>query len=101
LGGEIAVHREAVLPILGPEGAVRRIFLCSAGPAAEGGALVVLQDITDLHRLPGLIPICAQCHQVRHDGRWLTLESFVEARSHALFTHTLCPACTREFYERL
>ncbi|RMF82516.1 MAG: hypothetical protein D6739_08300, partial [Nitrospirae bacterium] len=26
LGGEIAVHREAVLPILGPEGAVRRIF---------------------------------------------------------------------------
>jgi len=102
--GKTVTHREVVIPILREEGATRRVFLCSTGPAPPSDAattVIILQDITHLQRLPGLIAICAQCKQVRHQGEWLSLDSFVGAHSHALFTHTLCPQCSREYYREL
>jgi len=104
LAGETVAHRESVIPVMGEDGAGRRVFLCSAGPAASengGAAMLILQDITHLQRLPGMIAICAQCKQVRHDGAWLTLDSYVESCSHALFTHTLCPTCEATYYQEL
>jgi len=103
--GKTVTHREVVLPILREEGAAtRRVFLCSTGPAPPNDAattVIVLQDITALQRLPGFIAICAQCKLVRHQGEWLTLDNFVGAHTHALFTHTLCPACTATYYREL
>ncbi len=104
VAGETRIHREAVIPVVREDGTVRRVFLCSAGPATRsdaGAAVVVLQDITDLQRLPGLIAICAQCKQVRQDDEWLPLDRYVEARSHTLFTHTLCPGCEAVYYREL
>ena len=44
--------------------------------------------------LRGLVPICAQCKKVRDDqGFWQRVETYVEAHSHAEFTHGLCPEC--------
>jgi len=104
VAGETRVHREAVIPVVRRGGTERRVLLCSAGPATRsgaGGAVVILQDITDLQRLPGLIAICAQCKQIRQDDEWLPLDSYVEARSHALFTHTLCPRCEAVYYREM
>lgn len=50
--------------------------------------------------LSGLIPICANCKRIRDDrGYWMRIEKFIEDRSHAEFTHSLCPDCERKIYE--
>jgi len=104
-GGETAARREAPLEVVGADGTTHRVFLTSAARAdgvlgeASGGVVLVVQDITRLHRLSGLVPICAGCKKVRRpDQGWESVEAFIEASSHALFTHTLCPACAEACY---
>jgi len=49
--------------------------------------------------LRGLIPICANCKDIRDDkGAWGNIESYIEEHSLALFTHGMCPKCADEFY---
>jgi len=104
MAGTTVVGREAVLPVVDDGSAIRHVYLSSTSrlpPKMGGGVLVILQDITDLQRLPGLIAICAQCKQVRHDGAWLPLDRYVQTQSHALFTHTLCPTCSATCYPEM
>lgn len=63
-----------------------------------GARLGVAARVRDLYqeldRLRGLIPICSYCKKVRSDGDyWQQVEAYVAARSHALFSHTVCPEC--------
>lgn len=47
--------------------------------------------------LGGLVAVCAWCKSVREeDGRWVSLERYVEERSDVQVTHGMCPRC----YER-
>ncbi len=58
-----------------------------------------LQDVSALHRLRGLVPICSGCKKIRReDAAWEALEAFIENHSHAQFTHGLCPDCLDRFY---
>ncbi len=45
--------------------------------------------------LRGLLPVCAWCARKIEDGhgRWVSLESYIEAHSEAQFTHGICPEC--------
>ncbi len=55
-----------------------------------------LKSIEALH---GLLPICSGCKKIRDDqGYWNQLETYIEAHSKALFTHSLCPDCMKDFY---
>lgn len=50
--------------------------------------------LDNLRTLRGLIPICAKCKKIRDDkGFWQQVETYVEAHSHAAFSHGLCPHC--------
>jgi hypothetical protein len=41
--------------------------------------------------------MCAWCRQVQSpDGRWQSVESFIESRLPMEFTHGICPACLDE-----
>lgn len=52
--------------------------------------------------LRGLLPICSSCKNIRDDnGCWTYLETYIEARSDAHFTHSLCPECQRKLYDSL
>ncbi len=52
------------------------------------------QALAEVKTLSGLIPICARCKKVRDDrGFWGQVESYVQQRSHATFSHGLCPEC--------
>ena len=52
--------------------------------------------------LRGLLPICSSCKDIRDDnGCWTYLETYIEARSDARFTHGLCPECQNDLYDRL
>lgn len=106
--GEIPEQREFPMEVAGEGRSSHKVFLASAGPArgplADGGGevVVILQDITVLHRLSGWVPICASCKSVRRpDEGWEAVETFVEAHSHALFSHTFCPECLARYYREL
>ena len=101
---------------------IRSIGLMDAGEP-EGGALVIIRDVTvekqleaqrealvvDLQNalaqvktLSGLLPICAHCKKIRDDsGYWHQIEAYVRDHSEADFSHSLCPDCCKVLYPEL
>lgn len=58
-------------------------------------ALVIVEEISNITQLQGLLPICCSCHRIRdQEGDWTRLEEFIEKHSEADFTHDLCPECS-------
>jgi len=56
------------------------------------------QALQEVKVLRGFIPICMSCKKIRDDtGFWQQLESYIQQRSEALFSHGVCPDC----YQRL
>ena len=57
-----------------------------------------LEEALDkVKKLEGLLPICSYCKRVRDDqDYWHRVESYIEARSEALFSHGICPDCYEE-----
>lgn len=55
--------------------------------------------LTNVKRLRGLIPICANCKKIRDDeGYWKEVESYIHEHSDAEFTHGICPDCIKKLY---
>ncbi len=53
----------------------------------------------ELKTLRGLIPICANCKDIRDDkGAWNKIEVYIEKHSLALFSHGMCPKCMDSLY---
>lgn len=53
--------------------------------------------LAEVRTLEGLIPICAYCKKIRDDeGYWNQMETYIQSRTEAKFTHGMCPEC----YER-
>lgn len=49
--------------------------------------------------LQGIIPICMHCKGIRDDeGIWNQIESYIESRSDAQFSHGLCDPCLEKHY---
>jgi CheY-like chemotaxis protein len=49
--------------------------------------------------LRGLLPICSRCKKIRDDqGFWDRVESYLEAHSQVIFTHSICPGCLDVLY---
>ncbi|MBU0513218.1 MAG: cyclic nucleotide-binding domain-containing protein [Proteobacteria bacterium] len=52
--------------------------------------------------LGGLLPICANCKNIRQeDGSWTRIETYIANRSEAVFSHGICPDCARELYPEI
>ena len=55
--------------------------------------------LSEVKRLSGLLPICANCKKVRDDnGYWQQVESYITAHTEATFSHGICPDCLRKLY---
>jgi hypothetical protein len=55
--------------------------------------------LAEVKTLSGLLPICANCKQVRDDrGYWNKLEVYVRDHSDAEFSHGICPVCSHKLY---
>ena len=69
---------------------------------ALANKLVELQDALDhVHQLQGLLPICMHCKKIRDDSNtWHRLETYIEDKSDALFSHALCDECLAEHYPK-
>lgn len=52
--------------------------------------------------LTGLLPICSSCKDIRDDkGYWDQIENYIQDHSEALFSHGICPKCTKKLYPDL
>ncbi len=67
---------------------------------ARVGAHVKLKKaLEEIRTLRGLIPICAYCHKIRDDsGYWEQVESYIQSRTAAVFSHTICPICEKKHF---
>lgn len=55
--------------------------------------------MTEIKTLRGLLPICAACKKIRKDdGVWQQIETYLQAHTHAQFTHGICPDCRVRLY---
>lgn len=55
--------------------------------------------LANVRHLSGLLPICSNCKKVRDDGGyWQQVERYIEDRSEATFSHSLCPECMKRLY---
>ncbi|NLO97192.1 MAG: histidine kinase, partial [Peptococcaceae bacterium] len=62
-------------------------------------SVVMIEDISLIVELKGLIPICASCKRIRDDqGYWNRVEKFIEEHTGAEFTHDICPECIKKLY---
>jgi PAS domain S-box-containing protein len=58
--------------------------------------------IADIKMLSGLVPICASCKKIRDDqGYWTQIERYIQDRSDARFTHSICPDCRTRLYPEI
>ncbi|MDF2570136.1 MAG: hypothetical protein K0R55_1740 [Sporomusa sp.] len=63
-------------------------------------AILIIEDISLITELSGLIPICSSCHSIRDDkGNWLNIAKFLEDHSEAELTHDYCPKCAKELLD--
>ncbi|MBI5083586.1 MAG: PAS domain-containing protein [Acidobacteria bacterium] len=57
------------------------------------------EALTKVKTLSGLVPICASCKKIRDDsGFWQQVETYIENRTSAEFTHGICPECMDRLY---
>lgn len=53
-----------------------------------------IEDVKNIKRLSGLLPICAYCKKIRNDkGYWEQLEIYISEHSEADFSHSICDNC--------
>ena len=58
--------------------------------------------LSEVKRLSGFLPICANCMKIRDDeGYWQRIEKYIQDRSEAFFSHSICPDCARQLYPEL
>jgi len=58
--------------------------------------------LSEVKTLRGFLPICSSCKKIRDDkGYWNQIESYIEARSEAEFSHGICPDCQKKLYPDL
>jgi hypothetical protein len=60
------------------------------------------KSLKEVKALRGLLPICSSCKKVRDDkGYWNQIESYIQERSDAEFSHSICPECAKKLYPDL
>jgi DNA-binding NarL/FixJ family response regulator len=57
------------------------------------------EALAEVKTLSGLLPICSNCKKVRDDkGYWTNVETYIQQRSDAQFSHGICPGCMQILY---
>lgn len=57
------------------------------------------QALDEIETLSGILPICAHCKDIRNnDGDWVRMETYIQSKSAAEFSHSVCDKCFEEHY---
>ncbi len=61
--------------------------------------LLTMEDISEIISLRDIIPICANCRDVRNDeDYWESLEHYIGRYGDIQFSHSICPECREILY---
>lgn len=73
--------------------------LDTAEKELKGKNTELAKSLDEIKILEGLFPICSSCKSIRDDeGEWSALERYIEKKSDATFSHSLCPDCFTKLY---
>jgi hypothetical protein len=94
------VRRGGVLERKGEQGLQKLHLFVTATPIpATALSLLVIEDVSELLRLRGLVPICAGCKKIRNDKNyWEQVEHYLARQLEMKFTHGMCPECLAAYY---
>ncbi|MCD4650799.1 MAG: response regulator [Candidatus Cloacimonetes bacterium] len=54
----------------------------------------LVQALSEVKTLEGLLPICSYCKKIRNDkDYWEEIEAYIQSHSQARFSHGICPDC--------
>ena len=57
------------------------------------------EALREIKELRGILPICSHCKKIRDDeGYWRQVESYIQERTDAQFSHSICPDCLKKLY---
>jgi hypothetical protein len=57
------------------------------------------ESLENVKLLTGLLPVCTSCKKIRDDsGSWHPMESYIQTRTDARFSHGFCPECMWKLY---
>lgn len=57
-------------------------------------AIILIEDVSLITELSGLLPMCCVCHKIRDvQGEWVEVAQYIKRHSEAEFTHDYCPEC--------
>ena len=58
--------------------------------------------LEDEKKLKGFLTICSACKRILDDNeQWNRIEKYIENHSEAIFTHSICPTCSKRLYPQL
>ena len=65
--------------------------------------IVIVEDITELEQLKGLLPICMHCNKIYNSKSddWDNMEEYIRKNSSATFSHGLCSDCAEDMKYKL
>lgn len=60
---------------------------------------IQMKILAKIRLLEGMMSVCANCKRIRDsENHWSPIEEYIQKRSHADFTHTICPDCGVKLY---
>jgi hypothetical protein len=60
---------------------------------------IQMKILHKIRLLEGVMSVCANCKKIRDgENHWSPIEEYIQKRSHADFTHTICPDCGVKLY---
>jgi K+-sensing histidine kinase KdpD len=78
---------------------IRMVVLCSFAVIIDRAALQTRAMKKEVSLLEGLLPICGHCGRIRNESeQWQELETYIQQRSGATFSHVFCPDCMKEYW---
>jgi hypothetical protein len=102
LEGRMVTRNKGVLDVRRGNDIIRLTLLVTAAPMEYNSnlmAVVLIEDISLVTQLEGLLPICSSCHKIRDgNGQWVEMEKYIPRHSEAQFTHDYCPECEQQLY---
>lgn len=101
-----STYRQSTRMVAMQAGLRQELFLLvTAAPFDFEGkiyTLLTLENVNELIRLKGLLPICMHCKRIRTDeGYWKDVAEYFSAHIDVDFTHGLCRDCMKHYYPHL
>jgi PAS domain-containing protein len=100
--GQRVVRKKNRMRMVGKDQVVEINMLVTTAPFAyqdESLVLLILEDISELMELKGIVPICAYCKKIRDDEAfWQSVETYFKKHISLDFSHGICPECEERLY---